>query len=80
MSTNVKRVYRSRKERLIAGIGGGIGEYFGIDPTLVRLVFVIFLILLFPAMLVIYLLMWLIIPEEPAATVVDTTATDAGES
>jgi phage shock protein C len=80
MSNNVKRLYRSRKERLIAGIGGGIGDYFGIDPTLVRLVFVILLILLFPAMLVIYLLMWIIIPQEPEATVVDVTSSESGES
>lgn len=37
-----KRIYRSRKERMICGVCGGIAEYFNIDPTLIRLAFVLF--------------------------------------
>ena len=37
-----KRLYRSRIQRMLCGVCGGIGEYFNIDPTLIRLVFVLF--------------------------------------
>ena len=36
-----KRLYRSRKDRMICGVCGGIAKYFNIDPTLVRLAFVL---------------------------------------
>lgn len=38
-----KRLYRSETNRILCGVCGGIGEYFGIDPTLVRLAFVLFM-------------------------------------
>ena len=37
-----KKLYRSRKSRMLCGVCGGIGEYFNIDPTLIRLAFVLF--------------------------------------
>ena len=37
-----KRIYRSKKEKMIAGVCGGLAEYFNIDPTLVRLGWIIF--------------------------------------
>jgi len=59
-----KRLYRSRSERMIAGVCGGIAAYFGVDPTLVRiLALATFLI---PGSGVIaYLIAWVIVPEEP---------------
>jgi phage shock protein C len=75
-----KRLYRARKERMIFGICGGLGKYFGIDPTLVRLAFII--LMLFPGFIPfwVYIIMALIIPEEPQApseAVVDATAAPA---
>jgi phage shock protein C len=61
---DVKRLYRSRKERMIAGVCGGLAVYFRIDPTWVRLIFILFFLLGGSALLV-YLLMWLIVPLEP---------------
>ena len=37
-----KKLYRSRNSRMLCGVCGGIGEYFNIDPTLIRLAFVLF--------------------------------------
>lgn len=37
-----KRLYRSRESRMLCGVCGGIGEYFNIAPTLIRLLFVLF--------------------------------------
>jgi phage shock protein C len=61
----VKKLCRSRKDRMLAGVCGGLAEYFGIDPTWVRLLFVLFLFAGGAAFLV-YLIMWIIIPLEDA--------------
>jgi len=60
---NVKRLYRSRDERMIAGVCGGLAEYFGIDPTIVRLLFVVGLFAVGGTFWV-YLIMMLVVPEE----------------
>lgn len=60
-----KTLYRSKTDRKIAGICGGMGKYFNIDPTVVRVVFVL---LLLPGGLpgiLPYLVLWVVIPEEP---------------
>ena len=59
------KLYRSRKERMIAGVCGGIGVRFGIDPTIVRLVWVLTIFFSFFLSAFIYLLAIIIIPEEP---------------
>lgn len=58
-----KKLYRSRSERMLAGICGGLAEYFNIDPTIVRLGFVGFAAVGGCAILI-YILMWLIVPLE----------------
>jgi len=65
MSKKPKRLYRSREDRVIAGICGGIAEYFDIDPVIVRAVAVL---LLLPGGLpgfVPYIVLWVIVPEKP---------------
>lgn len=63
--TQTKRLYRSRKERLILGVAGGLAEYFGVDPTLVRVGLVLALLLTGPAAPVVYVVLAMIIPEAP---------------
>lgn len=58
-----RRLFRSRTNRSIAGVCGGLGEYFNVDPTLVRLLFVVFALAGGPGLLV-YIILWLIMPEE----------------
>lgn len=60
-----KRLTRSRTNRMLGGVCGGLGEYFNIDPTVIRLVFVslFFLGAGFPVLG--YLLLWIIIPPTP---------------
>lgn len=62
-STQKKKLYRSRTDRKIAGICGGLGEYFGIDPTLVRLLFVLGLVFVGGTLLA-YILLAIVIPQE----------------
>lgn len=56
---------RSRSDRMIAGVVGGIAQYFGIDSTLARVLYVVGSIVsaAFPGILV-YVIMWAIVPEE----------------
>ncbi len=54
---------RSRRDRVIAGVCGGLAEYLGLDPTLVRVATVVIALLPGPAVLA-YLIAWLVIPEE----------------
>lgn len=60
---NPKRLYRSRKERMIAGVCGGIAEYFNVDPTIVRLAWIL-LTFAGGAGIVAYIIAWIIVPEE----------------
>jgi phage shock protein C len=59
-----KRLYRSRNDRSLAGVCGGIAEYFGWDPTLVRVAWVL-LTLLGGSGILLYLIMWVVMPEAP---------------
>ena len=59
-----KRLYRSNTNVMIAGVCGGIGEYFDVDPTLVRLAAIV-LFFAGAVGLLAYLLAWIIIPKAP---------------
>ena len=64
MNTLAPRLTRSRSNRMIAGVMGGIARYFGWDANLLRIVFVVVSILsaAFPGILV-YLILWVLMPE-----------------
>jgi len=59
-----RRLYRSRTDRKLAGVCGGLAQYFNTDATLIRVLFVVLALLGGPG-LVIYLLMWILVLEEP---------------
>ncbi len=59
-----KRLYRSRTERQIAGVCGGLGNYMGIDPTVIRLLFILGLVFVGGTLLA-YIVLAIVIPEEP---------------
>jgi len=63
-----RRLYRHRTNRIIAGVCGGLGEYLSIDPTFVRIFFVLLGFTNGIGVLV-YLLMWIIVPPEDARNV-----------
>ncbi len=69
MNTTYRQLTRSTNSRMIAGVCGGLGEYANIDPTLIRLGAVLLLFLTGPGIAVAYLIMALIIPEEPGKPV-----------
>ncbi len=59
-----KKLYRSNQTRTIAGVAGGLSEHFNIDPVLVRIVFVL-ATLFGGGGLIIYIVLWIVIPEKP---------------
>ncbi|WP_131781147.1 PspC domain-containing protein [Legionella gresilensis] len=67
-----KKLYRSRTEKKIAGVCGGLASYFNMDPLWVRLLFVLFFLVGGSAFLV-YIILWLLMPLEP------TTLPPAGD-
>ena len=59
-----RKFYRSRTDRKLAGVCGGLAQYFNADPTLIRVLFVVLALLGGPG-LVIYLVLRILVPEEP---------------
>lgn len=67
-----KKLFRSTSDKMIAGICGGLGQYLGIDSTIVRLIFVLLALAGGPGILA-YIILWLIVPEDSGARVIDST-------
>lgn len=65
----MKRLYRSYTDKKLAGLCGGLGEYLGVDPTVVRLgaVFLTIATGFFPGM-IFYFIAWIVVPEAPASS------------
>ncbi|ETO93406.1 PspC domain-containing protein [Legionella oakridgensis] len=64
VSKPYKKLYRSRRERMLAGVCGGLAQYFEIDPTWMRLIFILFFFLGGSALLA-YVILWILVPLEP---------------
>ena len=82
----MKELRRSRTNRIIAGVCGGIGEYLEISPNVIRLVWVIVTVFTVGIGVLAYLVAWLVIPEEespaggnaPASTATSGPSADPG--
>ncbi len=61
-----RKLYRSRNRRMVAGVCGGLADYFDIDPTVIRLLFLI-LAVFGGSGLVVYLVMWIVVPDASKA-------------
>lgn len=72
-----KKLYRSRTDQMVAGVCGGMGKYLGIDPTLVRLAFVLLLLFGIGSGLLVYLAMMLLVPLEPAEAAIPVRSAGA---
>jgi len=70
-----KRLQRSRTEKMVAGVCGGLAEYFGVDPTLVRAVFAVVTVL-GGAGVLLYFVLWAVMPLEPPSPYLPGRPTD----
>lgn len=66
-----KQLTRNPSDKMIAGVASGIADYFGIDPTIVRIAF---LLMLLPGGIspLLYIVLWLVMPEHPSAMIVNS--------
>lgn len=64
MEEPTKKLYRSRSDRRLAGVCGGLAAYFNIDATLIRLLFILGLLFVGGTLLA-YIILMIVIPEEP---------------
>lgn len=62
---NHKRLYRSNRDSMLGGVAGGLAEYFSMDPTIIRLLFVLLAFGTFGSATLFYLALWVIIPRNP---------------
>ncbi|MEV6931089.1 PspC domain-containing protein [Dactylosporangium sp. NPDC051485] len=67
--SEIKRLRRSREDRTVAGVLGGIAEYLGTDPTMVRAVFLLTILLTGGVAVLAYPALWLVMPEAPPVPV-----------
>ncbi len=67
MNTDYKALTRSTSNRMIAGVCAGLGEYLGIDPTIVRLMAVLAFFTGFGGIALVYIIMALVVPEQTTA-------------
>ena len=61
-TNKIKKLYRSKKNRMIAGVCGGVGEYLNTDPTIIRVLWVI--ATFWGIGLLAYIIAWIVIPEK----------------
>jgi len=61
--SDIKTLYRSKSNRMIAGVCAGLGDYLNVDPTVIRLLFVLGFFTFNGAMLLVYLIMAIVTPE-----------------
>jgi phage shock protein C len=64
MNSDIRQLRRNTTNRMIAGVCAGVGEYINVDPTIIRLIAVLLAFLTGPGMIVAYIIMALIIPED----------------
>jgi phage shock protein C len=79
MPETYKRLYRSRNNRMLFGVCGGLGEYLNVDPTVIRLIFVLAFLPGGPG-LIAYLALALLVPEEPLEEIQSDSAESGVEN
>lgn len=67
MDNQTKKLYRSRTQRQIGGVCGGLGEYLNLDPTIMRIIFIAGFFLTGSLTFWAYLIMWIVVPENTFA-------------
>jgi phage shock protein PspC (stress-responsive transcriptional regulator) len=60
----MKRLFRSKKDRMLGGVCAGLGEHLDVDPTVIRLVWAVITVLSLGTGILVYIIAWIIIPEE----------------
>ncbi len=59
------RLYRSTTDRMVSGVAGGLADYLNLDPSLVRIVWAVLMVVTGGLFLLVYIVMWIVVPEGP---------------
>ena len=59
-----KKLYRSTSDKMLGGVAGGLADYFGIDSTLVRVLFIV-IVFLGGGGIIAYIILWIVVPQKP---------------
>ena len=73
-----RRLYRSRRDSVLGGVAGGVAEYLDVDPSIVRIIWAILALVTGGLFLVLYIVMWIVVPEGPSAATVARAASEPG--
>jgi len=60
----MKRLFRSKTQRMLGGVCGGLGEHLDVDPTVIRLVWIVLSLFSLGIGILVYIIAWIIVPEE----------------
>ena len=61
----MKRLFRSRTNKWVGGVCGGLGNFFGMDATIWRLIFLLGTLFGLGSFILVYIIMWCVVPKEP---------------
>lgn len=65
MSNQPKRLYRSTQDRILGGVCAGLAEYFNVDATIMRLLYLAITLITGGICVILYIILWVIMPEKP---------------
>lgn len=63
-----RRLYRSRRDSILGGVAGGVADYLEVDPSIVRIVWAVLALLTGGLFLVLYIVMWIVVPMDPTTS------------
>jgi len=69
-----RRLYRSRRDSVLGGVCGGVADYLDLDPSIVRIIWAVLTLVTGGLFLVLYIVMWVVVPEGPSAATVARAA------
>ena len=75
-----ERLYRSPDDRMLAGVAGGLAEMLDVDPSLVRIVWAVLIVLTGGLAFLVYVVMAIVVPERPSGVVPDRPRADGGDA
>lgn len=71
-----RRLYRSRRDSILGGVAGGVANYFDMDPSIVRIAWAVLALATGGIFLVLYVVMWIVVPEGPSVATLGRSAVE----
>jgi phage shock protein C len=75
-----RRLYRSRRDSVLGGVAGGVADYLDVDPSIVRIVWAVLALLTGGLFLVLYIVMWIVVPQDPGSSTAQRAGPASGST